>query len=302
MPLKSNDLYEIQEGPDVIYNSLQTKGFFEIGNRNFLTIDYEELYDSFDHFIELMRKNKEFSTQMYELEKEFLSIEEYKKQYCSAPPSYRDQQEHQHKRFKKAYFQFIQEHYDLIQKKYPALLALNPWAKVFLAKLHQLNEMSKEIFEKVIESLDKSMPGIQTTLYGQYKELTVISRIICYEKDNDTWGTVPHRDKSALTLIWNSDDDNDDSLILCEDIQNPKIEHLKRLNRTYDCKSNQITSTILVAGAVLDKLGIDLKAAVHGVMPIKNNCRHAIVTFLLIPDIDMTNIIPDFIEQPESNL
>lgn len=284
----------IQEGCTDVYNALQSRGFFEIGNRKFLKDNYEELYRSFDKFIELMSSDKDFSINMHDLEKEFLSIQEYKKRYCSAPPSYRDPKLHSTKRFNKIYFQFVKDHYDFISIKHPEALCQKKSATEFLRSMDKLDTMAKELFVELIDKLEENRPGIKEILYGGHKELTVISKIVRYEK-TEGWGTTPHCDKSAITLIWGSDDDNDDSLLLCEDMQNPSVKKLHKPKRLFSQKDD-ITSTILISGSACTKVGIDLKPTVHGVAPIQKEYRHAVISFLLIPDIDMSDLISDFLE------
>lgn len=285
----------VQEGCESVYSALQSHGFCEIGNHRFLKKNYEALYKNFDKFIELMSNDKDFAIIIHDLEKEFLSIPEFNKRYCAAPPSYRDPRLHTTKRFNKIYFQFIKDYYDFIFAGRPDLFYGKEAATEFLSDMDTLDSMAKELFIEIIDRLEESKPGIKEILYGGYKELTVISKIIRYEK-TEGWGTTPHCDKSAITLIWGSDDDNDDSLLLCEDTQNPSLQGLQKPTRLFSQKDD-ITSTILISGAACDKVGIDLKPTVHGVAPIQKEYRHAVISFLLIPDIDMSDIVSDFIEK-----
>lgn len=285
---------KIQENCSNIYNSLKSVGFCEIGNHAFLQRDYNELYKNFDSFIDTMNKDKNVAIKVYDLEKEFLSNDSYKKRYCSAPPSYRDPREYATKRFNKIYFQFIKEHHDLICEKHPDLLSNNSDVNSFLKNMESLDAMARELFTEIIDSLEQSRPGFKAILYGDHKELTIISKIVRYE-ETVVWGTTPHCDKSSITLIWNSNDDSDESLLLCEDMENPRIYKIKKPQRFFSGK-NDVTSTILISGTACSKVGIDLHPTVHGVAPITKKYRHAVISFLLIPDIDMSDIVSDFIE------
>lgn len=278
-----------------LYDSLKYQGFCEVGNRRFLKFDYKRLYNNFDTFIALISCNKALADYIYALEKEFLAHEEYKSRYCSAPPSYRDPKVHTTKRFNKIYFQFIKEYYDLFIAQQTNLEGKDTTTVIeFLTDMRTLDSMAKEFFAQIIDELEISKPGIKAILYGKHKELTVISKIVRYEKIDD-WGTTPHCDKSAFTLIWGSDDDNDDSLLVCQDMQHPSCSKLEKPQRVFS-HQDTITSTILISGSACDKLGVDLTPTVHGVAPIKKEYRHAVISFLLIPDIDMSGIMSDFIE------
>jgi hypothetical protein len=260
MTAKNDYVVTVQPACISIYDALQSRGFCEIGNRTFLKSDYDELYRNFDVFIELMTDDEDFSMKMYDLEKSFLSIEEYKKRYCSAPPSYRDPKKHKTKRFNKIYFQFIKHHFDFIVSKPHDVLERNQVAIKFL------NGMAKELFSELIEQIEVSRPGIKKILYGKHSDLTIVSKIVRYEK-SEGWGTTPHCDKSAFSLIWGSDDDNDDSFLLCENTQNPSINDLQKPKRQFSQKSD-ITSIILIPGSACAKVGLDLKPTVHGVASI----------------------------------
>jgi|GEM_PF-1644140 8-oxo-dGTP pyrophosphatase MutT (NUDIX family) len=285
-------------GTDDVFRSLQTRGYCEIGNHHFLKDDYNELYRTFDQFIDLMSNDRDFAIKIHTIEKDFLSIDTQKKRYCSAPPSYRDPREHETKRFNKIYFQFIKEHYNLLCDT--ETYTYDPSVESFLKNMEKLDAMARELFSEIIDRLEESRPGIKALAYGKYQELTVISKIVRYEK-SEGWGTTPHRDKSCISLIWDSNDDDDDSLLLCEDTQNPSFKKLKKPIRFFS-QAEDVTSTILIPGAACSKAGIDLNPTIHGVAPIKKEYRHAVISFLLIPDIDMSEITSDFIEPSEENV
>lgn len=284
--------YEIRS--DDVFQSLQSKGFCEIGNRHFIKADYNELYRTFDQFIDLMGNDQDFALGIHTIEQDFLSIDAHKKRYCAAPPSYRDPREHSTKRFSKIYFQFIKEHYELVQDQYEDIYKYDPAVEAFLNSMERLDAMARILFTDILDKLDTRKPGIKALIYGNHNELTIISKIVRYEK-TEKWGTTPHRDKSCISLIWDSDDDHDDSLVICQDTQNPSFKKLEKPERVFSGKQG-VTSTILIPGAACAKIGIELNPTVHGVLPITHDYRHAVISFLLVPDIDMSDIVSDFTE------
>jgi hypothetical protein len=275
-----------------IDHSFKTQGFVEIGNKELLKQNYHNLYKSFDEFIDHMSKNESAAQTIYESEKNFLAVEENKKRYCAAPPSYRDPRTHATKRFSKIYSQFIKEHYDFL--KQDAHYA-DPKVCNFFDNMAHIDATSKKFCVSILEQLEKTYPGIKEKAYGNNKELTVISKIVRYEK-TERWGTTAHFDKSALSLIWDSNDEHDDSLILCQSLEHPTLDAMVKPTRTYSGKKD-ITSTILIPGLALKKAGFNLKATLHGVAPLKREYRHAVISFLLIPFMDMTDLKSDFIDK-----
>lgn len=277
-------------GTNNLPDLLKNKGFQELPNQLVLKQDYRELYKSFDDFIELMETNQEFAQKVHDLESRFLGEKAQKARYCSAPPSYRDPRHHSTKRFDKIYFQFIREHYDLVKDEFRGIAA----AHKFIESMRYLDESSKIMFKKMLPKIEERYPGFTEKVMGKHNDLTVISKIVRYHKgDTVQWGTTPHVDKSALSLILDSDDHDNDSLWLCENTTNPTIDGIKKPIRSY-AHRDDCSSALVIPGAALVKAGIDLHPTVHGVAPITKPFRHAVISFLLVPDMDMSDIVTDF--------
>ncbi len=272
----------------LINNSLQTKGYCELENRTFLKANYYGLYNKYDAFIDLMTNDNDFFNAMADSEKTFNLVEEQSDRYCSVPPSFRDPRIHTKNIHNRIYFQFIEDHYTLLKEKYAELLCSYPKVKDFFDDLLKIDQMAKEYFTSILEVLEKDHPGITKIFYGKHNQLTVATRIVRYKKE-DTWDEEkPHFDKCGLTLIWDNDDDYD-SLTFCEDIINPTREGLKLPQLLY-AHQPEVTSTILIGGLCLSAAGIDIKPTLHYVGPIKNQYRHSIISFLLVPNTDTTKM------------
>jgi hypothetical protein len=280
-----------QEG---IFHRLNNNGFIELENKILLKTDFKTLYGNFDNFIEHMETDEQFSKNIDELEKKYVSNTELKKRYCSAPPSYRDPRKNTQKRFNKVYFQFMKEYHDMALDEHKEMFAEKKGAIDFLCSMKKLDDTAKVIFSTLIDQIEVENPGFKQLMYGKHKELTVISKIVRYNK-TESWGTTPHRDKSALTLIWDSDDKNDESLSLCRNLHKPLLKNLEVPKRKFSGKDN-CSSTLLIPGLSLQQSGINLPGTVHGVLPFTHEYRHAVISFLLIPDIDMSHIQSDFTE------
>ncbi len=274
------------------YQAIKEKGFLEVGNPLYLQEDYHQLYRCFDDWIDLMTEDEALFLKMKSIEEEFLSFEELRLRYCSTPPSYRDPIRDMQKKHNKIYFQFIKEHYDLLQEKYPDLLQRCP---KFFEEMMRIDQLAKKIFLQVLEELAQDSPGIKETLFGKHKSLSVVSKIVRYKK-TDQWGTTPHFDKSGLSLIWDSSDINHDSLVLCSDSEHPSIAKLSLPFRKFTYEQG-LNSVILIPGSCLSRVGYDIKPTLHGVLPIKQEYRYAVISFALIPDIDTKDIPTDYIEQ-----
>lgn len=205
--------------------------------------------------------NEKFMDAVDLAEKEFASMTPLANRYCSAPPSYRDPKMHKQKKHNKIYYQFIKENYDLLKLKYNDALANNQSAIAFLDTMVAIDQMAKKMFTDILDQMDKDYPGIKAIFYGNHDELTVITKIVRYEK-TDNWGTTAHFDKSGLSFIWNSDDDNDDSLMTCKDVLTPSLDLLQKPVRLYGNRPD-VSSTILIAGSAFSKVGINIRPTLH---------------------------------------
>jgi len=275
---------------DKTYENLQQMGFLEIENVDLLRRDYTGLYREYDNFIDLIDTDKEFFSALSRSEKEFVIDVDNCVRYCAAPPSYRNPNLHSKKINNRIYFQYIKEHYDLIKQDYPDVLQKSG---CFLNHLTLVDQISKKYFATIIASLESRCPGITKIFYGNNKELTVVTKIVRYQKTQD-WHEKPHFDKSGLTIIWDNDD-NHQSLMLCKDTKNPTRAGLELPTRLF-AESINSTSALLIGGLCLKALSYDIKPTLHYVGPIKNEYRHSVISFLLVPGIDTSAMQTEFIE------
>lgn len=278
-----------------IFQTLRNNGFVELKNEIFLKKDFCKIYNTFNSFIDYMEEET-FTQQINLLEKEYLNNQNLKERYCSAPPSYRDPRKNLQKRFDKVYFQFTKEYYNILMHMNDKKNLFNEKPEVieFLDGMKKIDDTARAFFTPIIKKIDIEIPGFKKLVYGKHNQLTIISKIVRYNK-TESWGTTPHRDKSALTFIWDSNDKNDESLSLCRDLYNPSLKDLEIPKRQFSGKEN-CTSTLLIPGLSLQKVGVDLPGTVHGVLPFTQSYRYAVISFLLIPDIDMSTIQSDFTE------
>ncbi len=288
-------VFQLSAVPTNIYQSIRSQAFCELNNDLYLKKDYEDLYKNFGLFIESMDADSDFSEQISKTEHEFLENIEVKNRYCAAPPSYRDPRRHATKRHDKVYFQFISEYYDFVKEKHADLLIKHPEFKCFLDGMKRLDTVSKLLFEQSLDQLEHDIPNIKQKMYEGHDQLTVISKIVRYEK-SEKWGTTPHFDKSTLTLIWDSNDEDHDCLLVCKDSNNYSMQSLVKPERLY-AHQEDATSVLLITGLALPTIGIDIKPTLHGVAPIKSDYRYAVISFLLAPNLDMSQMKTDYVEQ-----
>lgn len=278
-----------------VHQQLKNQGFVEIENRDFLRKNYTELYEKFDTLITMTHEGG-FAEFLSNSEKQFSAMDAYSLRYCAAPPSFRDPHVHDKKINNRIYFQFIKEHYDFIKANYPEAVQKYPQLIGLFDDLSTVDTVSKKLFTDIVDEMEPQCPGIKKLMYGDNQELTVVTKVVRYKKTDD-WHEKPHFDKCGLTLIWDNDD-NHKSLMVCKDTLHPTRAALKLPERKYADQADA-TSTLLIGGLCLASQGIDINPTLHYVGPIENEYRHSIISFLLVPGIDTSNMQTEFIESKE---
>ncbi len=268
--------YEFINNGASFYDDLVARGYVEIGNYRFLKPDYLNLYSAFDSFIDVM-EDETSQVQIDRLDEAFLSNLKHKKRYFDVPVGHQTQGVYFTRPSYKM-FQFIKDYYELMSADGGPLPQK---AQEFFGGMSKIDAMARDLFERIINLFEKKHPGLKKLFYGDQKELTIVSRIARYDKTED-WSMIPHRDMCSLSLIWDSDEMDEGSLLVCGDSKNPCLKDLQRPLRMFSQKDS-VTSTILFAGLGCRKANIPLDATLHAVAPLNKERRHAVMSFLLVP-------------------
>lgn len=268
-----------------LYNDIISTGYSEIKNQFISKEIYQKVYKGFDTFIKQVSAQASLKQVIDDAEKDFSSA--YRDEFCGAPTGYRDCTQKSGKKDQKIYFQFTAEFYSIVQSKYSHILSEFPFIKMFFDHLKYIDEQSKIILNDVIIELEKNIPNLEKTLFGKRKNLTVIIKVLKYER-NGALCTSPHYDKSALTLgLHNSDEQ--DRFIIGPSMEEFDVTRLSVPKRQFE-KGANATSTLLFPGACLKKIGLNLNPAPHAVLPATTNCRYACIAFCLVPHLDTSDI------------
>src|SRR5581483_9817476 len=125
---------------------------------------------------------------------------------------FRDCTQKKGKKDQKIYFQFSQEYYNLVNKKYSYVLEEYGFFKLFLEYLHNIDIKAKMLLNSAIGCLNNDFSNLGKVLYKGRNELTVILKIIKYYGNGELC-TPPHYDKSGLTLVLDNNDMVNDRFI-----------------------------------------------------------------------------------------
>lgn len=270
-----------------IKNEFESNGFFEVPNNIVNKDKYRLLYKTFDNFIAAVNNSALLETILIDIEKKFLDSE-YSAEFAGAPSGYRNCIKKEGKKDTKIYFQYSREYHNFVKNNYKEILQQYPIVRELLDQFEIIDDGSKKLFAESIKSLERTDPYVKNAMYGDREGLTVIMKVIRYDESKDLC-TSPHYDKSGLTLILDNDDKENINLITAPYMTSFDFRKLSPPNRKFD-KKPLITSAILIPGACMLKLGLNIYPTPHAVRPTTVKHRHSVIAFGLVPGMNTNGI------------
>lgn len=258
---------------------LSEKGYVVIEDILPPRIWFDEMYSLFDSIISSMTAQSE--GELKESYENWLIDNE--KYYCGVPLGYRKRTGENGKDFK-IYLQWCYDFSESSHFKINDSEIYNMLKKLY-SFFRVLEECCSSIFLKAIKDIGFKYPHF-ANYFTLDRKLPIIFKIIRYEQKSDNLGTPPHYDKSALSMILDSNDQKVNWKIgqgtncLLSSMHSP-FEYPK------DPKA--YNHAILFPGLCLKEVDVDILPSPHFVMPIRDKVyRHSIVSFLLVPNLEGT--------------
>jgi hypothetical protein len=198
------------------------------------------------------------------------------------------------KKKKAEYAQFSLDYINFLEKNHPDLYVAYPQLKELMTDLKMVHFITEKIFQEMIKSLDKKYPGVENRIFCDPKAPTpIMLRIVQYSgniESENKYIIDPHYDDSALSIIVCIQDTTNQHLVLASNQCKCQSE-LKslRIKKNYNSRKGT-TSAIVIPGAYLNAIGIDIDPTLHAVesMPV-NTVRYALVAYLMVPFICRNN-------------
>jgi hypothetical protein len=198
------------------------------------------------------------------------------------------------KKNKAEYAQFSLDYINFLEKEHPDLYQAYPQLKELMTDLKIVHFITEKIFHEMIKSLDEKYPGVENRIFCDPKAPTpIMLRIVQYSgniESDDKYIIDPHYDDSALSIIVCIQDTVNQHLVLAPN-QSKCQSDLKalRMKKHYNSQKGT-TSAIVIPGAYLNAIGIDIDPTLHAVesMPV-NTVRYALVAYLMVPFICRNN-------------
>lgn len=260
---------------------LQNFGYIETPNILPTHEFFCQLYSAFDDFIALLLKNSELEILINNIAEDWRKLADHESFYAGAPPKFQDRTRRDDKA-EKIYLQFCLEYF-LFFSRYKSIYQQYPEVKKLYDLLLRAHYAALQVFRPFVELLSVTNPGLEKVLLPKTCVPPVMLKLVRYEPSGNL-GTAPHHDKSALTLLMNSDDQGNEKFAVgrCEDGW-LKLSDLKPPLRQ---KPNE-RGAILFPGMCLREAGFErLQPSPHCVLPVLGRKRrHSLIAFLLVPHL-----------------
>lgn len=246
---------------------------------------FEGLYQRYDALSALAASNSALANAWEKLVQQWLSESDNRSYFCGVPASYRDKSERSGKRDKE-YIQYIRQFFESPIYRTSDLREISEFLE-FEEYIHELNEICAEIFGSGVGSILGTYPDLRNRLVGDSRGPAIVIKILRYNPNPQRFGTGPHFDKSALSILMHSSDSNV-QYRLCRYMG----ESLKYSDLTapieYPALASEKNASVLIAGSCLRAVGaLKFPPTPHSVLPIAGSKpRHAVVAFLLLPHLD----------------
>jgi hypothetical protein len=182
----------------------------------------------------------------------------------------------------KQIFQFCEPYFRYLANRHPELLALAPFARLAEGSLAALYSVYSAVLP-LIDALRNVDKELLAALRPHNALPPIAIRLLQYEGDSQFF-TDPHVDKSAITIITDTDDSVDDPCLVFGPLApaTPLLSQYAPMIKRKD-------ESLLFLGAAAREAGFAaFRPAPHAVRPSREHrIRHSAIFFWLLPGIDL---------------
>lgn len=247
---------------------------------------FKPLYDAFDRLYEAITDDPTMIRKWDDAIKDWQGERNNLAFYDRVPPGFKDREGQEGKR-DKAYVQYCLDF--AVSKAYrdSGLSHIGEVSKLF-GHLEELHFVCVDLFSRAISSVCDSNENAKNRLCYRDRLSPVVFKLIRYNPDAKRFGTDPHYDKSALSLILNSDDQEVSYRV--GPYKHTTFRYSELIGPIkYPASDLDPNDAVLVSGLCLREIGLDgFNPSPHSVLPItRPTCRHSIVAFYLAPFVNL---------------
>jgi hypothetical protein len=268
-------------------DALHQHGFLELKNALPSQDFFDLIYATFDEFIELVESKPEFRQQLEQLFEDWQQYSDNGRRYSHIPQKFVDRTQRADKA-NKVYYQCFLDFVLYTEAKANFLYQQFPVLKRFHTHFKTVHFLTAQLFNNLLETLEQEHVGISEYFQETQHPMPILIKILRYNQDAD-FATRPHCDKSALTLILNNTDVNNENLIIAPQ----GTTHISKFRKISGKGNNSLaasSSALALAGLCLRAIGYDIPPAPHAVLPAKSCHRHSMIAFLLVPYLPLDSL------------
>lgn len=243
---------------------------------------WQHLYDALDLFTKHVAISVKYAETFNRAAKEWQERSGLSLQFSGYFSPYFRNRLGQKDKDQKAIFQICEPYYRYLSRTHPELLAVQEFGSLVEGTLAAMQSVYCAVLPHIL-SLNLEHSEFLSAIRPIDGLPPIALRLLHYESDSHFF-TDPHVDKSAVTIILNTDDPLDDPCLTFApaDSTNPLLSQFVPVPVQRD-------QSILFLGAAGREAGFSgLRPAVHAVKPAKaNRVRHSAIFFWLLPGIDL---------------
>lgn len=273
----------------IVASSLAGKGYHVFASSLPSHNWFRGLYSAFDRLVELIENDPTLDAEWDQAVRAWHATDDTAMFYCKIPPSFKDRAGRVGKR-NKCYLQYCQD-FALSEPFVTSRLGSIPEVCNVFQRLEELHFTCVDLFHRSFRSIFAGRNDMDKVNYpGRFSP--IMFKLLRYNSDPRRFGTGPHYDKSALSLLLHSDDAEVTYRL------GPFSNNAFRYSElhapiSYPSSSNSKNHAVLVCGSCLQAVGLSsFQPTPHSVLPIKKaEKRHSIVAFHIVPYLDTTNLV-----------
>jgi hypothetical protein len=253
---------------------------------------WQELYSAFDEFVGSLPKDSEERDLYNQYAKEWQALGGLRDTYGGYfSPYFRDTSGVEG-RDNKRIIQLCAPYYKYLHDRDAVLLRNDRFRRLLDKMMAALLTSYSSIIGPIAE-LEAVEPDFVRALHPRGELPPVVIRLLSYGRD-DQLSTNPHVDKSAITVILDSDDTDTNPRLVFGDANAHGVQRLSSFTPFLKGPDE----SIVFFGAAPSQAGYErLRPAPHAVRPFLEPTRHSAIFFWLLPDFDMhdfdTTIVVD---------
>jgi hypothetical protein len=260
---------------NLIFNALETSGYFEINNQKAERQLFDKVYLQFEQFEQFLTQNTDWKDKLTEIDKEY---EKFSDNEIYGYPFLGSKKQNQYTNK----FAITKEYIRFLYNQYPSFIEQCSEFSNLLNSLQTIEKFSQEIFEDTIQRID---PTDRLYLHLPDGDLAIIVLLIKYEPSEEI-ASRPHFDRSAFTLMLdNSEEYEMESLLIAPYNSDYYATDFSRPARQYT-KTNDSSSCLFVPGFTPKYVGFPIEPTPHAVNQIKQT-RYAAIAFVMIPYVQV---------------